>query len=92
MRFATILLFLLSGCATTAVTPVAFIPTANTCIQVQASNFFVTSDAMPCYDAQTKLIGFGSSSGTSPAQMWSSAANATILDFGLPLAATAILK
>ena len=89
---ATIVALLLCSCATTSVTTVEYTPEANSCIQVQANNFWGVSDAFPCFDKDAKIVGFGTTNSSSAATMWSSVANAAIISTTIPLAATYIVK
>ena len=89
---ATIVALLLCSCATTSVTTVEYTPEANSCIQVQANNFWGVSDAFPCFDKDAKIVGFGTTNSSSAATMWSSVANAAVISSAAAIAPALILK
>jgi len=53
------------------------------CTKVENTSFWSSGTAMICFDDSGKLLGFGQSSGESPASLASSTANAAIIGAGV---------
>lgn len=70
--------WLFCGCTASAVRQISLAQDGH-CDFVESHNFWGSGTAIPCFDKNGKLMGFGQSNGTSPAVMWSSAANAAVI-------------